>query len=207
MRMNQRPETAAALLTAARALFARRGYAGTSIRAITRQAHANLGAVTYHFGTKEKLYEAVLESVTAPLRQRVQAAADSAPAPLEGVVAVIGAFFDHLALHPDMPALLTHDLALDRPVPGPVRRTMEVVSETLARLVGAGQRAGRIVDGPPLLLTVSLLAQPIYFSLMRPRLRAVFGMDSGDPAVRDEIRAHIAEFVRHALAPSGRSEP
>jgi AcrR family transcriptional regulator len=206
--MNQAPDdTPAALVAAARALFARHGYAGASIRAITREAHANLGAVTYHFGTKARLYEAVLESVTDPLRERVRAAADGAPTPVEGILAVVRAFFDHLAIHPDMPALLLHDLALDRAVPAPVRRTMEDVSGTVARLVASGQRDHSIVAGQPLLLTVSLVAQPVYFALVRSRLRSIFDIDTGDSAVRDRVRQHILDFVRRGLAPNGRTEP
>ncbi|HSG82026.1 MAG TPA: helix-turn-helix domain-containing protein, partial [Gemmatimonadota bacterium] len=52
--------TAEALLRAAHHLFARFGYDGTSVRAITREAGSNLGAVTYHFGSKEALYDSVL---------------------------------------------------------------------------------------------------------------------------------------------------
>ncbi|NIQ53600.1 MAG: TetR family transcriptional regulator, partial [Gammaproteobacteria bacterium] len=61
--------TPAALLGAATKLFAEHGYAGTSIRMITRAAGANLAAVTYHFGTKRELYGAVLERAFQPLAE------------------------------------------------------------------------------------------------------------------------------------------
>ena len=35
------------------------GYDATSIRAITQAAGVNLGTITYRFGSKEALYEAV----------------------------------------------------------------------------------------------------------------------------------------------------
>ena len=68
-------DTATRLRTAGRRIFARQGYEGASLRAITREARANLGAVTYHFGSKEGLYEAVVDSALAPLRNRVTEAA------------------------------------------------------------------------------------------------------------------------------------
>ncbi len=58
-----RADTKARILDTAEELFMEHGYEGTSIRAITRQARANLGAVTYHFGSKKNLYEEVLRSV------------------------------------------------------------------------------------------------------------------------------------------------
>lgn len=53
-------DTPERLLAAGRRLFARGGFEGTSVRSLTTEAGANLGAVTYHFGTKEAFYLAIL---------------------------------------------------------------------------------------------------------------------------------------------------
>ncbi len=55
------------ILDVAEQLFAERGYAATSLRAITQQAGVNLGAVNYHFGSKETLLCDVFERRLAPL--------------------------------------------------------------------------------------------------------------------------------------------
>ncbi len=47
------------ILDAAESLFAERGYDGTSLRAITARAGANLAAVNYHFNSKEALIGAL----------------------------------------------------------------------------------------------------------------------------------------------------
>ena len=59
--------TREALLDCAERLFLERGHAATSLRDITREAHANLAAVNYHFGSKDGLYAAVLEEAHARL--------------------------------------------------------------------------------------------------------------------------------------------
>jgi AcrR family transcriptional regulator len=83
------------LLDAAEKLFARNGYRGTSLRAITGKAGANLAAVNYHFGSKEALLEAVLERRIAPLNrvrmERIRAVRDHAAAkgerpPVAGII-------------------------------------------------------------------------------------------------------------------------
>lgn len=48
-------ETRVALLDAAERLFSQHGIEGTSVREIVREAGTNLGAINYHFGTKERL--------------------------------------------------------------------------------------------------------------------------------------------------------
>ncbi len=55
-------ETAPALKEAARRCIARDGLAATTSRQITREAGVNLAAITYHFGSKDRLVaEALLE--------------------------------------------------------------------------------------------------------------------------------------------------
>ncbi len=56
-----RTETRQRLLEAAGEVFAERGFRNTTIREICRRAQANLAAVNYHFGDKERLYAAVME--------------------------------------------------------------------------------------------------------------------------------------------------
>ncbi len=48
---------------AARELFARHGYHGTTTRRICERAHVPLGSLHYHYESKEALYLAVLESM------------------------------------------------------------------------------------------------------------------------------------------------
>src|SRR5690348_791682 len=55
--------TKARLLEAAGEEFAEKGFEAARIRSICRRAGANLAAVNYHFGDKERLYtEAVMEA-------------------------------------------------------------------------------------------------------------------------------------------------
>src|SRR5690606_37337862 len=44
------------ILTTARSLFARLGYAGVGIRKIAEDSNCNLSAISYYFGGKENLY-------------------------------------------------------------------------------------------------------------------------------------------------------
>ncbi len=69
--MNEQSDTASRLIEAAVALFSQKGYDGTSVRALSTLADANLGAITYHFGSKETLYDAAFGSVIDPIREIV----------------------------------------------------------------------------------------------------------------------------------------
>ncbi len=65
--IDQLHATKVAVLDAAERLFAARGFKATSLRAITAEAEANLGAVNYHFASKNALILAVLSRRMLPL--------------------------------------------------------------------------------------------------------------------------------------------
>ncbi|WP_420000072.1 TetR/AcrR family transcriptional regulator [Streptomyces boninensis] len=67
-RKNEIPaDTKDRILDAAIRLFGERGYAATSLRAVTEAAQANIAAVNYHFGSKDGLLRAVVGRTMAPV--------------------------------------------------------------------------------------------------------------------------------------------
>jgi AcrR family transcriptional regulator len=96
-------DTRTQILDAAERLFAERGYRGTSIRAITDLAGANLAAVGYHFGSKAQLLAAVARRVIEPINAMQCAGLDrllarTADPPVADLVeAFAGPLFDGMA--------------------------------------------------------------------------------------------------------------
>lgn len=198
------PDTPTALLAAARTLFAERGYEGASVRAITTHACANLGAITYHFGSKRELYDRVVESCLLPLVERLEAlaqrAVDDVVSPLALIEEVVRTFYEHFRRHPELPRLMLQEFAAGEGPPaaaiGPIRR----VHRVLVSLVLAGQARGEIRAGDPLLLVVSIVAQPLHFGLVGRTLAGLFEQDLDDPVRWAEVVGNAVSFVRAGLA-------
>jgi AcrR family transcriptional regulator len=79
-------DTKARLLDVAEELFGDQGLDRVSIRDITDAAEANLGAVNYHFGSKENLIEEVFIRRLAPLNKARLAALDAVESSASGKV-------------------------------------------------------------------------------------------------------------------------
>ena len=192
--------TATALVRAARQLFAQHGFDGTSVRAITSAAGANLGAITYHFGSKAALYETVLRSVIGPSRERLAVAADGPGTPLQRVEAMVRALFDYLYENPDMPSLMMQLLVSVRPIPESALQAMQANVGKLAGLIAEGQMDGSIRAGDPQLMALSIGAQPIWLSLARRGLQAGIAVDQDRPETREKLVESVVHFVRAGLA-------
>ncbi|WP_327232991.1 TetR family transcriptional regulator [Streptomyces sp. NBC_01317] len=93
-------DTRTQILDAAEHLFAERGFRGTSVRAITDLAGANLAAVAYHFGSKAELLAEVVRRVIGPINAAQTAGLDRllagprAPTVAALVEAFAGPLFD-----------------------------------------------------------------------------------------------------------------
>lgn len=81
MSMPEKPTTKEKLFFAAIAVFAQHGFKGATVREIcSRAGTANATAVNYYFGSKEKLYQAILDMIFAEnMRRHNQAKAEADP--------------------------------------------------------------------------------------------------------------------------------
>jgi AcrR family transcriptional regulator len=113
------------LLDAAYAEFVERGLAGARVDRIASAASANKQAIYAYFGSKDALFDAVLES-------RLLVLADLVPFTADDLPGYAGALFDRLTADPGL-LRLTQWKALERPEASP--------SELAAHLAKAGDLA------------------------------------------------------------------
>lgn len=73
----RRAGTQAAVMKAARKLFGERGFAATSVDDIAAASRVAKGAIYHYFSTKNDLFEAVLEQVSADLVREIDGAVRS----------------------------------------------------------------------------------------------------------------------------------
>jgi len=101
MSATSRPErgepTRDALLTAARALFAERGYAGVGTEEVVRRAGVTRGALYHHFRDKRDLFRAVFEQTEGEIVQAIGERVAGIADPMELLATGVRAFLDACA--------------------------------------------------------------------------------------------------------------
>lgn len=144
----QRTEaTTAALLDAARALFARDGYDATSLDAVAARAEVTKGAVYHHFRGKRQLFEAVFAREVERLMTPLGAAYGRKKDPWDAFAAACRAFLDE-CLDPERQRIML----LDAPAAigwEQVRRLEAPLLQMMARGIAEAIDAGRIERRPP----------------------------------------------------------
>lgn len=201
--MNQTMTTREKLIKVGRKHFSHKGFKGTSVREVTAEAGANLGAVTYHFGSKEALYHEVIRSFINPLRARFDAAVGKPGPVLDRIEAGVRALGDHFNEHQDNAPLIMHELSRGGPLPEPVRVWVGHMLGTFGKLVAEGQADGSVAPGHPVLTAGSLIAQPFFFAITRRPRERTPGIREAFPGP-DEIAEHLCAFIRRSLEVPGR---
>jgi AcrR family transcriptional regulator len=75
---SSRARTTERLLDAAERLFGEHGYDGVGLRQLADEAKVNLGAATYHFGSKQKLYvETFMRRLRLAIEEQLRLLADA----------------------------------------------------------------------------------------------------------------------------------
>ncbi len=189
------------LIATARPLFASDGFRGTTIRAIAAASQANIGAVTYHFGSKLGLYHAVLDDATSPVRKQIANLEDIPGNALQKIEALVRGLFAYVRQNPDVPRLILQALASKDPLPPPALLTMKTVIGQLTDFVEAGQKDGTVRSGPPQMLALTCGSQPMFFGIYRRALHEAVGFDQSDDDTSQKLTTTVIDFIRAGLTP------
>ena len=180
------------LLAAATRLFAEKGFAGVSIRQLAEAAGVNSAMISYYYGGKEGLYEAVLTTQYERLLTKFEAIA-AFEAPVKEKIRQYAEVIrlNHTAEQPLMARLIQGELTsptacMEKVVRNYTSRIARIVSGIVQQGVEDGEFRQ---DIPPIFATLALAGMLNFYFILREATRAIVPIFS----VGDE------EFVEVAL--------
>ena len=163
------------ILETAIRLFARKGYAATSLRELTSEAGANLSMVNYYFGSKQGVLEALFDRFTGNVLEML-GEMNALEGPFEERFrACVRRIVGILRADPDLTRVVLSELPVDEPgfvefKAERAQRMLELMEELLP-----GPTEGRTFDvhtlGPAIAGAVT------WFFLMRPLYERAFDFD------------------------------
>jgi AcrR family transcriptional regulator len=172
-----------ALLEAASRLFAEDGVSGVSLRRIAEEAGVTPAMVHYYFGSKEGLYDALLERTFSRVLERVGAVIARGGALAELLDVLIGTF----AAEPWIPPLVIREVLSEggrfreQFVAGYASRMAELLPGLVRREIDAGHFRA---DLDPKLAFLSVMGMTIMPFVARPVVGPVLGIDYGEDFLR-----------------------
>jgi TetR/AcrR family transcriptional regulator len=194
--------TRAAVLAAAEALFAERGFAATRLEDVAARVGIRRASIVYYFPDKPALYHAVLADVFGELLARIEPALLGGGPLAERAAAAVSAWIDQLAARPSTARILLREVADGRPGHEPpitrhTRAFFELVERALAESHDDPSSDAK-VDAVQL---ASLVAgSTVFFVAAMPALLPGSPFDPLDPERLATLRHQTLDAVRWILA-------
>jgi TetR/AcrR family transcriptional regulator len=192
------PATADRILAEARGEFARRGFAAARLQDIAERAGLSHPTLLYHFGSKERLYDAVIDQAVHDWADTTRRAISTGLRGFDQVAALLAAGFEFFASHHDLVVIVRREAIegggrLEQAVADHMRPFLDDAIAFLEREV----RAGRLLAHDPRdVMQLCYSALLTHFSDARFRARLF-----GDDPPADSFLATLTEVLRAALEP------
>ncbi|HEX8561679.1 MAG TPA: TetR family transcriptional regulator [Flavobacterium sp.] len=193
------------ILQVAERLFADKGFDGTSIRDIAKEAGINIAMVSYYFGSKEKMLESLILYRTSDLKMQLESLISEDLQPLEKINKLVELYIRRLNKNKCIYQIVHTELSLRKRTLN-LEAFVEVKRNNLKlveQIIGEGQKQGLFrTDVNIALLSPTILGTFFNFQTNKPfymQLLDLKNEDAFDAYIANELTLHIQLTIKALL--------
>jgi len=206
MRKPKDPEAnRARIVKAAIDQFASRGFKGASMDAIAARTQTTRALINYYFGSKEKVYLAVLEQVYAEIRHAESFLDLDHLAPVDAIKRIVEFTFDYYLSHQGFVRIVVaENQAKGRHFrkSKAMRSLNRPIIDTLARVIARGQAEGFFrTDADAVEVHMAIAALGMFNVTNQYTFGAIFQRDMGARGDVARRRTLVADMILSYLRP------
>jgi TetR/AcrR family transcriptional regulator len=190
--------TRTAILEAALAEFAEKGFETASIRSIAERAGFQHPLLTYHYPSKDLLWQAVAEDTFERIRLEWDArvSEESNLSPLEQLRAEYQTLFRHTARFPEFHRFMRQEAATDNPrLRWVAENVLKPLINRLLPQIKAAQAAGQLPPIEPILFHYMMVSLTATLSEFGPEMRVTRRLSADRPEVADAYWSYVERTV------------
>ncbi len=199
------------IIEAAIELFAQKGFEGTSIRDLAAKADVNVAMVNYYFGSKEKLFEALVEVKAASARGTLEELLnDKTLSSIEKIDRIIDSYIDRLFSHRKFHRLIHQELIMNQreALQDSITTLLLPNSLYIKSIINEGIENGQFKQVDVMLTMVSLIGTINQMLLSKKYCLKLLNKDDDyvpydDPEFRQRVSVHLKGLMRAHLLIAG----
>ena len=190
------------IISTAENLFAKKGFDGTSVRDIAEEAGVNIAMISYYFGSKDKLMQALFEERTAHIRMRVETLLkDDATPPLEKVCMLVDDYIERVFQRQKFYKIMICEQVMEKNalVTSLLKELKLKNAETIGLLIQDGQSKGAFrPDVDVMLLMQTMIGTISQMFINQDYYRSYHGLDGLDEAAfQQTIRKKLSDHIKY----------
>ena len=189
------------IIAAAEKLFANRGFDGTSVRDIAEEAGVNIAMISYYFGSKEKLMQALFSERTGQIRMKVESLLqDDSLTPLEKMYVLADDYIERISRKQQFHKIMFYEQMMEK---------NSVITEMLAelkkentshvtRLIKDGQKRGAFRKDIDIVLLMNVLFGTVTQTFMNQKYyRNYYNLENlSDEALRERLKKKLSNHIK-----------
>jgi TetR/AcrR family transcriptional regulator len=190
--------TRTAILEAALAEFGERGFEAASIRSIADRTGIQHPLITYHYPSKDLLWQAVAEDTFERIRLEwdERASEESDPSPLERLRTEYRALFRHTARFPEFHRFMRQETATDNPrLHWVAENVLKPLINRLLPQIKAAQALGQLPPLEPILFHYMMVSLTATLSEFGPEMKVTRRVSADRPEVADAYWNFVEQTV------------
>jgi AcrR family transcriptional regulator len=148
------------IMEAAEKLFSEKGFAGTSVRDIADEAGVNLAMISYYFGSKEKLMEALFKYRGEHMKLQLESMLKNKElTSLQKMNLLIDGFIERIMKQQGFHRIMTREqmVSMGGPTSKLIHQLKKTNQELIKQLIQEGQKRGEFkknIDVPLMMMTL-----------------------------------------------------
>jgi len=191
-----------AIIDTAEKLFAINGFDGTSVRDIAHAANVNVAMISYYFGSKEKLMEAVFERKTNNIRLKIENLLQNETLThLEKVNVLIDDYVDKFIQQQEFHKIMMREQLIESntPVAILIHELKKRNLSSIKKLIQEGQKSGEFKKNIDILLMMTTMVGTVSQMITSQRFyREVNNLqDMPDPEFRKYIKKKLSAHLKN----------
>lgn len=184
-------------------LFAVKGFEGTSIRDLAAAANVNIAMINYYFGSKEKLFESIVEQKAAYTRiELTEILNDQSLTPIQKIDRVIDGFVERLFNNRHFHRIIHQELMLGnrQVLQDTIVNVLFPNSDLVRQIISDGIAKGDFQE-VDVSLTVATLIGTINYILLSKKFcnKILNATDSYIPYEDENFKTRVKDHLKHVL--------
>ena len=193
------------ILQTAEKLFAEHGYDGTSVRDIAKSANINIAMISYYFGSKEKLLEALIVYRIASMRLQMENLYREDLTPLEKIDRLIELYIKRINANKGMYQIIHFEISSGKRIINceAFNEMKKHNLDILKSIILEGQEKGDFrKDVNTVLIPTTIMGTYFHFQMNKPFFKEILNLNTQediDLYVASELTDHIKKTIKALL--------
>lgn len=188
------------IIDTAERLFAQQGFDGTSVRDIAEEAGINVAMISYYFGSKEKLLEAIFQVKIGRIQVRVEELLkDTSMTPIQKVFTLVEEHIERVMKSHQFYRIMICEQVTNTN-PAIVKKVTELKvrnAELITELIKEGQRKGDFKKKVDVILILNTMVGTVWQSIMsKDHYKGFYNEELSDEEYMAQLKKRLNVHIK-----------